>query len=82
MITPTDDSVQPALKLLPFFHRLAVSDEGCDTVVGQQAMALGATTFMTANSRRVSPALDGAKPISFEDVSNWVHYWKRKGLFC
>lgn len=75
IITLISSVIQPALKLLDFFTRLAKAPGDHQSEAGGQA------SFATLKSQQSSTALDHAESLGQADVRRWVAYWKDKGLF-
>ncbi|KAH8102700.1 hypothetical protein BXZ70DRAFT_929500 [Cristinia sonorae] len=69
--TEQDFAAIPAIKLLRFFRGIAQgSVEAPDA-----SLAGGRPTFDSLQARKISAALDGAKPIGEGDVKLWLKYW-------
>lgn len=74
----------PALKLLPFYRRLAAGDSalrGLDEAEAAQREALGFVKIGTTKMQVLSSTLRDMPPLDSEDPVRWVSYWTSKGLF-
>ncbi|KAJ7146532.1 putative aminoadipate reductase [Mycena epipterygia] len=64
--TAQDIEKIPGLKLLDFFNGV---------LTGQ-----GDTEFSTSKAQAISDSMKFLKPLSGDDVKQWMHYWREKGF--
>lgn len=64
-IRDADMNNQPAIKLLSFFR----------TISTQQQAA-----FDTRKAEEISQTMHDIKPLGHDHVSQWIHYWQKKGF--
>ncbi|KAK7464742.1 hypothetical protein VKT23_005948 [Stygiomarasmius scandens] len=65
-----------AIRILDFF---AAGTKEFPRDTKREAMGMG--MMSTDSAKRICPSLATASPLSGEDVSKWMRYWKERGLF-
>jgi hypothetical protein len=68
----------PALRFLDFFRNgIPASSEP----QASYKEAMGMTSLATEKCQSISPSLRNARDVDATDVSKWVEYWQKHGLF-
>lgn len=76
----------PALKLLPFYRRLAASDTAVReseraTHGSSEVEAVGFVRIATDKMQALSPTLRNLAPMDADHPKRWIAYWHSRGLF-
>jgi hypothetical protein len=77
-----DRKAIPALKLLPFFQKMAKTDVKNRERAQPDNEAAGHLQLAHQKTMKASETLQNLESLSLKDAERWVGYWKGRGLFA
>ena len=77
----TDDTYQPAIKLIEFFRRIAYVDQIARQQGKEDGEVGGQPMFSTEKIQTISVTMKQLPLLGKKDAALWVKYWKDAGLF-